>query len=189
MKSTLSFCLHFAGKMADLRLPTQVRQDFHDVGSEVSVPVAAIKALSGVIKRSTATTMMGLQIELKAAADDLKAQQLSHTISLNRMSPMTPSAAPPPQGQQHPRRHRQRQRQRHRRIPHLHRPAHGDRRSPRFPWCAFYSKRWAWVEEQGRRMAEFATTAPTTAPTTATAPSTNGSTVVRTLIPDRRPSK
>ena len=68
--------------MADLRLPTQVRQDFHDVGSEVSVPVAAIKALSGVIKRSTATTMMGLQIELKAAADDLKAQQLSHTISL-----------------------------------------------------------------------------------------------------------
>ena len=48
----------------------------------MSVPVAAIKALSGVIKRSTATTMMGLQIELKAAADDLKAQQLSHTISL-----------------------------------------------------------------------------------------------------------
>jgi translation initiation factor eIF-2B subunit alpha len=36
------------------------------------VPVAAIRALTGVIKRSSASTMLGLTIELRSAADDLK---------------------------------------------------------------------------------------------------------------------
>jgi translation initiation factor eIF-2B subunit alpha len=43
--------------------------------SETAVPVAAIKALLGVVQRSTANTMMGLQNELQAAADLMIAQQ------------------------------------------------------------------------------------------------------------------
>ena len=38
---------------------------------DVAIPVAAIQALTGVIERSNAATMMGLEIELRAAADAL----------------------------------------------------------------------------------------------------------------------
>lgn len=39
---------------------------------DLAVAVAAIKALTAVIKRSKATTMMGLEIELKRASEELK---------------------------------------------------------------------------------------------------------------------
>jgi hypothetical protein len=39
---------------------------------DLAVAVAAIKALTAVIKRSKATTMMGLEIELKKASEELK---------------------------------------------------------------------------------------------------------------------
>eukprot|EP00978_Attheya_sp_CCMP212_P026248 scaffold85943_cov56-Attheya_sp.AAC.1 len=39
--------------------------------SDVALPVAAIKTLLGVIKRSTANTMMGLQADLRKASDDM----------------------------------------------------------------------------------------------------------------------
>lgn len=47
----------------------------------ISIAVAAIQTLTLVIKRSKATTMMGLEIELKAATDTLKSYGKS-TISL-----------------------------------------------------------------------------------------------------------
>jgi len=54
---------------------------------DAGVPVAAIKALTGVIKASKASTMLGLTIELRAAADELKSfanfpHGLNTTISL-----------------------------------------------------------------------------------------------------------
>lgn len=39
---------------------------------ELAEAVAAIKALTAVIKRSEASTMMGLEVELKTASDALK---------------------------------------------------------------------------------------------------------------------
>jgi translation initiation factor eIF-2B subunit alpha len=39
---------------------------------EIAIPVAAIKALTSVLKRSEASTMMELEVQLKAAADSLK---------------------------------------------------------------------------------------------------------------------
>ncbi len=39
---------------------------------DISIAVAAIHALTETVKRSEATTLMGLEIELKAAADKLK---------------------------------------------------------------------------------------------------------------------
>jgi len=68
----------------------QVYLDFMDElqhDRDAGVPVAAIKALTHVIKRSTASTMLGLTIELRAAADDLKKTAdfplgLNTTISL-----------------------------------------------------------------------------------------------------------
>jgi len=47
----------------------------------IAIAVAAIQALTGVVKRSKANTMMGLEIELKAAADKLKSCKKS-SISL-----------------------------------------------------------------------------------------------------------
>lgn len=49
-----------------------------------AVPVAAIKALLGVVQRSQAETMMGLQDELQQAADQMTRyyQTVSHTIAL-----------------------------------------------------------------------------------------------------------
>ena len=41
---------------------------------ELAEAVAAIKALTAVIKRSEASTMMGLEVELKTAADALKVE-------------------------------------------------------------------------------------------------------------------
>jgi hypothetical protein len=43
----------------------------NDHRSDVALPVAAIKTLLGVIKRSTANTMMGLQADLRKASDDM----------------------------------------------------------------------------------------------------------------------
>ena len=39
---------------------------------DMAVPVAAIKSLTVVIERSTASTMMELEVQLRAAADRLK---------------------------------------------------------------------------------------------------------------------
>lgn len=41
---------------------------------ELAEAVAAIKALTAVIKRSEASTMMGLEVELKTASDALKVE-------------------------------------------------------------------------------------------------------------------
>ncbi|KAG0616697.1 hypothetical protein M758_5G135200 [Ceratodon purpureus] len=49
---------------------------------ELAEAVAAIKALTAVIKRSEASTMMGLEVELKTASDALKASDES-SISLS----------------------------------------------------------------------------------------------------------
>eukprot|EP00897_Mesotaenium_endlicherianum_P003407 jgi/Mesen1/3094/ME000184S02163 len=49
---------------------------------DLAMAVAAIRALTGVIRRSEATTMMGLEIELKQASDALKAQHKT-SISLS----------------------------------------------------------------------------------------------------------
>lgn len=43
---------------------------------ELAEAVAAIKALTAVIKRSGASTMMGLEVELKEASDALKVGSL-----------------------------------------------------------------------------------------------------------------
>ena len=42
---------------------------------DAGVAVAAVRALTAVMQRSTATTMLGLTIELRAAADELKATE------------------------------------------------------------------------------------------------------------------
>eukprot|EP00898_Chlorokybus_atmophyticus_P000809 jgi/Chlat1/1729/Chrsp13S02162 len=51
-----------------------VVKEFHDwmLQPELAVAVAAIKALTAAIRRSSASTMMGLEIELKEAAEALK---------------------------------------------------------------------------------------------------------------------
>lgn len=49
---------------------TQFKELLQD--PEMAVPVAAIKALTGVIERSQASTMMELEVQLRAAADQLK---------------------------------------------------------------------------------------------------------------------
>eukprot|EP00935_MAST-01C_sp_MAST-1C-sp1_P000433 g433.t1 len=50
-----------------------VLQEFKEwTKPEIAIPVAAIKALTSVIKRSKASTMMELEVQLKAAADSLK---------------------------------------------------------------------------------------------------------------------
>lgn len=54
---------------------------------EMAVAVASIKALTGVIQRSTATTMMELEIALRAAADCLK-----HTASSDQVSSISLTA-------------------------------------------------------------------------------------------------
>ena len=55
--------------------------------AEVAVPVAAMKALADVIKRSNASTMMEMELELRASAERLKAHgqetMSQSTISLN----------------------------------------------------------------------------------------------------------
>jgi hypothetical protein len=55
-------------------LSASVIQEFHywHRKPELAEAVAAIKALTAVIKRSEATTMMGLEIELKEASEALK---------------------------------------------------------------------------------------------------------------------
>ena len=45
---------------------------------DLAMAVAAIKALTGVIKRSEASTMMGLEIELRKAAELLKVRPSRH---------------------------------------------------------------------------------------------------------------
>lgn len=47
---------------------------------KVAIPVAAIKALTSLIEKSQCSTMMGLEIELRAAADELnkKAQDAGY---------------------------------------------------------------------------------------------------------------
>ena len=51
----------------------EVIEDFRKwLKPEVAIPVAAFKALTSVIKRSEASTMMELEVQLRAAADSLK---------------------------------------------------------------------------------------------------------------------
>ena len=53
----------------------EVVREFHETivrEPDGAVAVAAIKALTGVLKRSTATTMMGVQKELNDAAASLQ---------------------------------------------------------------------------------------------------------------------
>lgn len=57
-------------------------QEFLNTNPSISIAVAAIHTLTSVIKKSGATTTMGLEIELKAAADTLKAFNKS-AISLS----------------------------------------------------------------------------------------------------------
>jgi translation initiation factor eIF-2B subunit alpha len=52
--------------------------------SATAIPVAAIKALLGVVQRSTSETMMGLQVELKQAADLMVANFSSASASQGR---------------------------------------------------------------------------------------------------------
>lgn len=64
---------------------TAIVQEFQDCitnNPTISVAVAAIQTLTSVIRRSKALTMMGLQVELAAAADSLKACNKS-AISLS----------------------------------------------------------------------------------------------------------
>lgn len=62
---------------------TMVLTDFQSLQKdpEMAVAVASIKALTGVIKRSKATTMMELEIALRAAADCLKQTASSDEVS------------------------------------------------------------------------------------------------------------
>ena len=64
----------------------QVVQEFKEYQKdpEHAVAVAAIQALTGVIKKSTATTMMELQNDLKAAAQALKESHsnANHGVSM-----------------------------------------------------------------------------------------------------------
>jgi len=46
--------------------------EYLNQNKEAGVPVAAVRALVAVMKRSNASTMLGLTIELRAAADELK---------------------------------------------------------------------------------------------------------------------
>ena len=50
---------------------------------DLAMAVAAIKALTGVIKRSEASTMMGLEIELRKAAELLKVRAACHADDLH----------------------------------------------------------------------------------------------------------
>lgn len=73
--------LHPCGaRLTPLSAPTAslndiVVKEFHDAVNkqpDMAVAVAAIKALTSVIKNSSAQTMMGLQVELKEAAAALQ---------------------------------------------------------------------------------------------------------------------
>jgi translation initiation factor eIF-2B subunit alpha len=56
---------------------------FMDETPDAGIAVAAVRALTAVIRRSTASTMLGLTIELRAAADELKQEVgLNTTISI-----------------------------------------------------------------------------------------------------------
>lgn len=64
----------------------EVIEDFRKwLKPEVAIPVAAFKALTSVIKRSEASTMMELEVQLRAAADSLKncRQDLATGLNLN----------------------------------------------------------------------------------------------------------
>src|SRR4051812_8118340 len=65
---------------------TQFKQLLKD--PDMAVPVAAIKALTEVIKRSSSSTMMELEVQLRAAADELKKidQKDLGTLSLFSLS-------------------------------------------------------------------------------------------------------
>lgn len=69
----------------------EVIQEFKEYQKDpdMAVAVAAIKALTGVIKRSTATTMMELEIGLRAGAEALK---LSHAGSAKGVSTISLTA-------------------------------------------------------------------------------------------------
>lgn len=53
---------------------------------EMAIAVAVINALTGVIKRSTASTMMELEIGLRAAADKLKTECLNTEKGVSSIS-------------------------------------------------------------------------------------------------------
>ena len=48
--------------------------EYLNINPEAGVPVAAIRSLVAVMKRSKSSTMLGLTIELRAAADELKSK-------------------------------------------------------------------------------------------------------------------
>jgi translation initiation factor eIF-2B subunit alpha len=57
-----------------------------DDQSAMAMPVAAIKALLGVVQRSQANTMMELQNELKQASDDMKQYAATHVLGRSHIA-------------------------------------------------------------------------------------------------------
>jgi len=79
--------LHLTGKR-DLETPENDNFFDNNLRSRVALPVAAIKSLLAVIKRSNANTMMGLQMELSEATHDMLeyARSSSQTLLLGGRS-------------------------------------------------------------------------------------------------------